>query len=101
MNRIFTLATVAFSFLCIAPGALIVPAAMSSTASAGDASLQFQLARDWTQFPPADRAICLTSTGSYGTYTDLIKCLEMKRDVRKLNKEPDIRGMVEQAGPHS
>jgi hypothetical protein len=44
------------------------------------------LVKQWSGFPPADRASCytLTTTGTPGTYTELITCLEMKRDVRTL-----------------
>ena len=44
------------------------------------------LAQQWTSFPAADRGSCfrLTTTGTPGTYTELLTCLEMKRDARKL-----------------
>jgi len=51
-----------------------------------------QLAKEWTQFPAADRASCtrLTTMSRAGTYTELLTCLEMKRDARKLPKEGTI-----------
>jgi hypothetical protein len=51
-----------------------------------------ELVKVWTQFPAADRTSCinLTRMGSKGTYTDLITCLEIKRDARKLPKEPGL-----------
>jgi hypothetical protein len=46
------------------------------------------LAKQWTSFPAADRTGCyqLTTTGTPGTYTELLTCLEMRRDARALNK---------------
>jgi hypothetical protein len=45
-----------------------------------------QLAKEWDQFPPADRRSCLrlTQTGGDPTYTEYLTCLEMDRDARKL-----------------
>jgi hypothetical protein len=44
------------------------------------------LVQQWTSFLAADRGSCyrLTTTGTPGTYTELLTCLEMKRDARKL-----------------
>jgi hypothetical protein len=44
------------------------------------------LVKQWSSFLPADRGSCfrLTTTGTPGTYTELLTCLEMKRDARKL-----------------
>jgi hypothetical protein len=44
------------------------------------------LAQQWNTFLAADRGSCyrLTTTGTPGTYTELLTCLEMKRDARKL-----------------
>ena len=57
-----------------------------------------QAARQWNEFPPADRTSCVTLTtmgGTGGTYTELLTCLEMKRDARKLPKEGGtVGGMV-------
>src|SRR5262245_11895697 len=43
-----------------------------------------QLAKQWTQFPAADRSYCreLTTTGGDPTYTELLTCLELQRDAR-------------------
>jgi len=48
-----------------------------------------QLAKEWNTFAAADRNSCtrLTTTGGTGgTYTELITCLEMKRESAKLPK---------------
>jgi hypothetical protein len=45
-----------------------------------------KLIGEWSTFRPADKATCLGSVnGGYASYTDLITCLEMARDARKLN----------------
>jgi hypothetical protein len=52
-----------------------------------------QLAREWANFPAADRSLC-TQTASMGglpSYVALITCLEMKRDVATL---PADRGLT-------
>ena len=45
-----------------------------------------QLVKQWSEFLPADRTSCtnMTRVGTEGTYTELITCLEIKREVRKL-----------------
>jgi hypothetical protein len=64
-------------------------ACMSSENNARD-----QLAKEWSSFLAADRANCLTltTTGTTGTYTELLTCLEMYRDARNLAKEPSTVG---------
>jgi hypothetical protein len=48
-----------------------------------------KIVEQWSQFPAADRTGCysLTTTGTNGTYTEFLTCLEMKRDARRLPKE--------------
>lgn len=43
-----------------------------------------QLVKEWTQFPPASRDLCVKSATAGGepTYTELITCLEMERDAK-------------------
>jgi hypothetical protein len=46
-----------------------------------------QLAGEWSTFKPAEKASCIGSERSaLPSYTGLISCLEMARDVRQLNK---------------
>jgi hypothetical protein len=47
------------------------------------------IAQQWSQFTSADRAQCMPAGASGGrrTYTDVLTCLEMARDVRNLRKE--------------
>src|SRR5690349_10012049 len=55
-----------------------------------------QLAKQWSNFPAADRSQCIATATMGGTasYVELITCLEMKRDVAtlpardKLNTKP-------------
>jgi hypothetical protein len=51
-----------------------------------------QLAKDWTGFAAGDRSTCagLSTMGGQSTYTELLTCLEMMRDARRLtSKEKD------------
>jgi hypothetical protein len=62
----------------------------------GDANVcvaKEQEARDhlvklWTQFLPAERSHCLRlhTLGAGPTYTELLTCLELQRDVRRLRQ---------------
>ena len=54
-----------------------------------------QLAKQWSSFAAADRDSCTRLTtigGTGGTYTELITCLEMKREAAKLpkNRKADV-----------
>jgi hypothetical protein len=48
------------------------------------------LIKEWGTFAAGDRIACyrLTTTGTPGTYTELLTCLEMKRDARLLTEPP-------------
>ena len=52
-----------------------------------------QLVRQWADFPPADRALCIQTATltSMASYVDLITCLEMRRDVAKLPADRGLR----------
>lgn len=44
-----------------------------------------QLAKNWPSFPPADRSNCVAAMHNFNpTYTELVTCLEMKRDLRAM-----------------
>jgi len=45
------------------------------------------LAKQWTQFPMADRARCvqLATTSKMPSYVQVLTCLEMARDARQIN----------------
>jgi hypothetical protein len=52
-----------------------------------------ELNEKWSTFPAADRINCVKSLTFSPTYTELVTCLEMRRDVRNLGgaKPADIR----------
>jgi hypothetical protein len=54
-----------------------------------------QLVAQWTQFPAADRTYCrqLTTLGAEPTFTELLTCLELRREARRLrDKENGTTG---------
>jgi hypothetical protein len=67
-------------------------AAGSKTAQDVDSCRRSELAareslvNQWNSFPATDRNGCyrLTTTGTPGTYSELLTCLEMRRDARNL-----------------
>ena len=79
MNAIFATIAVVFSVSWIG-------GSMFSEVAAGQERPQVVLAKDWTRFPPADRAQCLSLAVS-GLYTDVLVCLEAKRDARRPEHE--------------
>jgi hypothetical protein len=49
-------------------------------------SVRQKLAAEWSSFLPAEKSRCIgAEQGGLASYTDLITCLEMARDARKLN----------------
>jgi hypothetical protein len=63
-----------------------------------------QLTREWTQFSPADRHLCVGETESGGVapaYSELETCLQMTRDSRQLNDQEtgDNGGTGSEAAP--
>jgi hypothetical protein len=48
-----------------------------------------ELAKLWSTFAPADKGHCVreATMGGESSYTELITCLEMARDVRKLHSD--------------
>ena len=47
-----------------------------------------QIKKEWSTFTTADKSHCvaLAKTGGESSYTELITCMEMARDVRELHK---------------
>ncbi len=58
-----------------------------------------QLKKEWSTFTTADKTHCvsLAKTGGESSYTELITCMEMARDVRKLHA--DANSLPEQNIP--
>jgi hypothetical protein len=48
-----------------------------------------QIKKEWSTFTTADKTHCvaLAKTGGEASYTELISCMEMARDVRELHKK--------------
>jgi hypothetical protein len=46
------------------------------------------IAKQWAQFTATDRTRCITPKAYLPSYIEWLTCLEMERDVRKLNREP-------------
>jgi hypothetical protein len=48
-----------------------------------------QIKKEWSTFTTADKTDCvaLAKTGGESSYTELITCMEMARDVRKLHQD--------------
>jgi hypothetical protein len=48
-----------------------------------------ELARRWGQFPPRDRSYCvdLARLGGDPTFTELLTCLDMRREARRLREQ--------------
>jgi hypothetical protein len=55
----------------------------------GEAEVRTDLMKAWASFDVSDRAHCMSETemGGESSYTELITCLEMARNVRKLRDE--------------
>ena len=60
-----------------------------------------QLAKAWGSFDSSDRRHCTNESkmGGESSYTELITCLEMARDVRKLHDEAKASHSAEMIGP--
>ena len=58
-----------------------------------------QIKKEWSTFTTADKTHCvsLAKTGGESSYTELITCMEMARDVRKLHE--DANSLPEQNIP--
>jgi hypothetical protein len=49
-------------------------------------AMRQKLVNEWSTFKPAEKANCVGSEkAGYASYTDLVTCLEMARDARKMN----------------
>jgi hypothetical protein len=50
-----------------------------------------QIAKQWSSFAPADKVACTNESrmGGESSYTELLTCLEMARDVRAVHNEQE------------
>jgi hypothetical protein len=60
-----------------------------------------QLKKEWSTFTTADKSHCVTlaKTGGESSYTELITCMEMSRDVRHLHSQGNISSAPPQQAP--
>jgi hypothetical protein len=59
-----------------------------------EATVRNQLVKQWAKFDRADRISCVNESemGGESSYTELLTCLEMARDVRALRAEQEGAG---------
>ena len=52
-------------------------------------AIRNELVKEWSSFSPADKVACTNESkmGGDSSYTELLTCLEMARDVRTMNSE--------------
>jgi hypothetical protein len=68
------------------PGEKGGPDLAYSTCVKSEQAMRQKLSKEWATFAPTDKAHCIGSEkGGYASYTDLITCLEIARDARKMN----------------
>jgi hypothetical protein len=62
-------------------------------------SVRDEIKKEWSTFSTADKSHCvaLAKTGGESSYTELLTCMEMARDVRKLRQ--DANSLSEQNIP--
>jgi hypothetical protein len=50
-----------------------------------------EIKKEWSTFTTSDKTDCvaLAKTGGESSYTELLTCMEMARDVRQLHKQPN------------
>ncbi len=61
-----------------------------------------QLSKDWGSFSASDKSHCLSmvETGGGPSYVELLSCLEMSRDAKKIAKEPGSDTAQPAMAPH-
>jgi hypothetical protein len=57
----------------------------------GEQAVRDKIKKEWSTFTTADKTHCvaLAKTGGEASYTELITCMEMARDVRQLRSQAD------------
>ena len=70
----------------LTPGERGGPALAFSQCVQSEQAVRQKLVGEWSSFMPADKVNCVNSEQSaLPSYTGLVTCLEMARDVRKMN----------------
>ena len=74
---------------CNAAGAALFGGAQDKATCLKDENdARVEIEKQWPQFNPSDRTACVAAaSGWHPIYTELLTCLEMSRDVRKLHSE--------------
>jgi hypothetical protein len=64
-------------------------------------AIRDELAKEWSSFAPADKVACTNESrmGGDSSYTELLTCLEMARDVRTMNSEQAEKPAAKPAAP--
>lgn len=64
-------------------------------------SIRGELVKAWSSFSPADKTACTNESrmGGESSYTELLTCLEMARDVRAMHDEQDKQNAAASAAP--
>jgi hypothetical protein len=60
-----------------------------------------EIKKEWSTFTTADKTNCvaLAKTGGESSYTELLTCMEMARDVRKLHEDHQKKGSDTSSAP--
>ena len=60
-----------------------------------------ELAKQWSTFAPADKTSCVNESrmGGESSYTELLTCLEMARDVRNMHTDGEGKAKGKTAAP--
>jgi len=66
-------------------------------------SIRDELVKQWSNFSPADRTSCVNEArmGGESSYTELITCLEMARDVRAMHQQQQEGAPLDKPAPAS
>ncbi len=67
-------------------------------------AIRDELVKEWSSFSPADKTACTNETrmGGDSSYTELLTCLEMARDVRTMhNEQSDTSAEPAAKPPHA
>ena len=64
-------------------------------------AIRDELAKEWSSFAPADKVACTNESrmGGDSSYTELLTCLEMARDVRAMRNEQNSSNPAPAASP--
>src|SRR4029450_8700823 len=67
----------------------------SQSCLASEQRTREELTKHWSSYPAEDRIGCVKSLTFSPTYTQLVTCLEMRRDVRALrDRKPTLRPVL-------